>query len=140
MSQKAGNAPLPWSWEWADEGQLMLYDAEDNVIGQLYENGGEAEAQALCDAVNNEWAHKHNAEEAAEYIEFLKGEREKLARIIRELLPIAKTEVSRLSELLSIIRRVLGNDQDVVLAYNAIEKDTRRLLEEADKAVGEVAK
>lgn len=140
MSQKAGNAPLPWSWEIDEDQQLMLYDAEGNVLGQLYDQGCEAEAQALCDAVNNEWAHKHNAEEAAEYIEFLKGEREKLVRIIRELLPIAKTEVSRLSELLSIIRRVLGNDQDVMRAYNAIEADVRHLLEEADKAVGEVAK
>ena len=140
MSMKAGNTPLPWSWEIDEDDQLMLYDAEGNVVGQLFDHGSEAEAKALCDAVNNEWAHKHNAEEAAEYIEFLKGEREKLVRIIRELLPIAKTEVSRLSELLSIIRRVLGNDQDVMRAYNAIEADARHLLEEADKAVGEVAK
>lgn len=105
MSQKAGNAPLPWSWEIDEDQQLMLYDAEGNVLRQLYDQGCEAEAQALCDAVNNEWVHKHNAEEAAEYIEFLKdrnrelgAEIVKLKELVKRMVPCVKSQKNAMGD------------------------------------------
>ena len=50
MSEEA--SPRPWTWDINDDDQLMLYDADGNPLGQLFDHGCESEANLIVDAVN----------------------------------------------------------------------------------------
>lgn len=110
------SSPRPWTWDINDDDQLMLYDADGNPLGQLFDHGCESEATLIVAAVN---------------------ERERLRDLVKRMIPFVEkchSDALDLSKTIKGICALKGVDTSEIDRINS-EHDA--LIAEARTAIGE---